>query len=248
MGSIVKPTWVFIVGTYRTGSTTQYLLTEAIVKRTGSGKGLGYEQECKLVRFDEAKYGRYLVAKVFKYLPETSEQGQMFLEEKRLKAIGTTRDPRDVIVSMRERSRDLGNTEWSFEKTVTRDFPVWLGQFNRWADLGKGLVLVTRFEDMIVDLEREVYRIARHLSILIVPRPAMQIASDFALSAQKHRKAQFLARKNKGTREHPMLPSIPGWKFGTAGHWPEWLAPAEVALVEEHAKDYMERWGYRFVT
>jgi len=246
----MKPTWVFVVGAYRTGSTTQYLLTEAVVQRTKSGKGLGYEQEGKLTRFDEAKYGRYLVAKVFKYLPETSEQGQKFLEEKRLKGIGTTRDPRDIIVSMRERSRDLGNTEWSFDKTVTQDFPVWLGQFNRWADLGRDLVLVTRFEDMIVDLEREVYRIARHLSIPMVPRLAMPIACEFTLSAQKHRKARFFARKNKhkGAREHPMLPSIPSWRFGTAGHWPKWLSPAKVALVEEHARDYMKRWGYRFVT
>ena len=242
----MKPIWIFVVGTYRTGSTTQYLLTEAIVERTLHGIGIGYENEAKLKKFDKDEHGRYVVAKVFKYLPETSEQGRKFLEEGRLKAVGTTRDPRDIVVSMRERSKDLGNADWSFQQTVTRDFPVWLDQFIKWTSLGRKLVLVTRFEDMILDLEREVRRIARHLAVGVSNELVREIASEFTLSAQKRRKERFLARKNKndGAREHPMLPAIPGSRFGTTGHWRDWLTLAEEALVRRHARSYMARWKY----
>jgi len=240
----MKPTWVFIVGTYRTGSTTQYLLTEAIVERTKSGIGIGYEQESKLVEFDKPENGRYVVAKVFKYLPETSEQGRKFLKEGRLRVVGTTRDPRDLIVSHRERSKDLGNDDWDFRTTVTRDFPIWLGQFGQWADLGPKLALVTRFEDMILDLTKEVNRIAQHLNIEVSENLAHRIAADFSLPAQILRKRRFFAKKDPSKREHPMLPSIPGWKFGTFGVWRTWLSPADARLVEKHAAAYMKRWGY----
>lgn len=240
----MKPTWVFIVGTYRTGSTTQYLLTEAIVERTKSGIGIGYEKESKLVEFDKVENGRYVVAKVFKFLPRTSAQGRKFLEENRLRAIGTVRDPRDIIVSHRERSKDLGNTEWSFQETVKRDFPKWLGQFKRWADLGPDLVLVTRFEDMIVDLKKEVNRIARHLGISVSSDLAYHIAAAFTLTAQMRRKKRFFAKKDPSKREHPMLPSIPGWKFGTFGMWKTWLSPVDARLVTKHTAAYMKRWGY----
>ena len=241
----MKPTWVFIVGTYRTGSTTQYLLTEAIVERTKNGIGIGYEKESKLVEFDEVKDSRYVVAKVFKFLPETSAQGRKFLEENRLRAIGTVRDPRDIIVSHRERSKDLGNTDWNFQETVTRDFAVWLGQFKQWADLGPELVLVTHFEDMVVDLEKEVNRIAQHLSIKVSSDLAYHIAVDFSLPVQIRRKRRFFASKDPSKREHPMLPSIPGWKFGTFGMWKTWLSPTDARLVTKHTALYMNRWGYR---
>ena len=241
----MKPTWVFIVGTYRTGSTTQYLLTEAIVERTGSGIGIGYEKESKLVEFDKPKNGRYVVAKVFKFLPETSEQGKKFLGENRLRVVGTVRDPRDIIVSHRERSKDLGNTDWNFQETVTRDFAVWLGQFRQWANLGPELVLITRFEDMIVDLEKEVNRIAQHLNIKVSRALAYRIAADFSLPAQIRRKKKFFGSKDPSKREHPMLPSIPGWKFGTSGMWKTWLSPVDARLVTKHTAFYMKRWGYR---
>lgn len=242
---MAKPTWLFVVGSYRTGSTSQYLLAEALVQRTNSGIGIGYHTESKLVEYDKTEDARYIVCKVFIFLPETSEQGRRFLEGGRLKAIGTVRDPRDIIVSMRERSKDLHNVAWNFEQTVTQDFPIWLGQFDRWAQLGPQVTLVTRFEDMILDLEKEVRRIAQHLDIQVTQEVALQIARDFSLPAQIRRKQRFLARKNQVEgREHPVLPSIPGWKFGTAGHWKMWLLPAEALLVQKHAQDYMQRWGY----
>ena len=241
----MDPTWVFVVGTYRTGSTTQYLLTEAIVERTESGIGIGYEKESKLIEFDKPENGRYVVAKVFKFLPETSEQCKRFLKEGRLKVVGTTRDPRDIAVSMQERSRDLGNDNWDFRTTVTRDFPIWLGQFERWANLEPELVLVTRFEDMIVDLEKEITRIAQHLDIKVSEDLVYRIAADFTLPAQTLRKRRFFERKDRSKgREHPMLPSLPGVKFGTSGHWRTWLTSVEARLVQKHARAYMIRWSY----
>ena len=243
----MKPTWVFVVGTYRTGSTTQYLLAEAIIRATKHGTSIGYENTARLIDYDAGRYGPYVLSKTFRFLPATTERGRTFLEERRLRAIGTIRDPRDIIVSMRERSKDLGNKDWSFEHTVTVDFPVWLGQFEQWIALEKNLTLVTRFEDMIVDLEEEVRRIAQHLNIKISLELVREIAKKYSLPEQQRRKQRFLGRKNRndGAKEHPFLPSIPGWKFGTAGHWPKWLSPEEAKLVEKHARSYMRRGGYK---
>ena len=38
---MTKPTWVFVAGPYRSGSTTQYQMTRNIVEETGNGLGVG---------------------------------------------------------------------------------------------------------------------------------------------------------------------------------------------------------------
>ena len=243
-----KPTWVFVVGAYRTGSTTQFLLTEQVVQRTKQGMSIGYHNEKRLVEHDQHRDVPYVVCKVFIYLPETSVHGACFLHENRIKVIGTVRDPRDIMVSMRERSKALGNHEWSFEHVVTEELPKWLKQFNQWTDLGKELVHVAHFEDMITNLPREVQAIAKHLDVPIGAAQAGRIGRSLTAGAQKARKKRFMALKsrNESSKEHPVLPSIPALKFATAGHWVDWLSADEAHLIEQYAGEYMERWGYAF--
>ena len=249
-----KPTWVFVCGTYRTASTTQYQMTRDIVEETNNGIGIGYHQEKKLAKFDDADV-RYVVCKVFEFLPEgfrgERSLGEAFLRAKRLKAIASVRDPRDIIVSMRKRSQDHGKAvvargetnddTWSFHQTATEDFPRWLYWLQKWADLGPSITLVSHYEEFTQNLYREVQRIAEHLAINLPADHAKNIAKRYTIASMKERKE---AKKKAGEKEDKWLPSVPGVVFGTSGLHQTWLTGPERELVEKHNQAFMERFGY----
>ena len=249
---MARPRWAFITGSYRTASTTHYLITRDIVEETKSGKGIGYHTEKRLEEWDDkAKPGELVVCKVFKYLPQTSPWGKKFLEEGRVKALCTIRDPRDIVVSMKARGgarRPDGTkvSRFNFRDTVTNNFPIWLGQMEKWIDLGPEITMVTRYEEFILNLYKEAKRIADHLGIDADDDLLKSIAKKYAIQALIKTKKRFREDKkdNPGLREDPWLPSIPGIKFGTFGHWRTWLSTGEVTMVEKHCRKFMERFGY----
>ena len=177
-----KPIWVFVCGTYRTASTTQYRMVRDIVEETKNGIGIGYHTEKKLKQFDnpaECRNARYVVCKVFEYLPDglhgdvnrktrkpwQPSYGMTLHKEGRIRAIMTVRDPRDIITSMRIRTERDGK-KFEFDRTVKEALPIWLNDARKWAfHLGPGLSLVSRFEDFTLDLLGDCHRIAIFLDI-----------------------------------------------------------------------------------
>jgi hypothetical protein len=247
-----KPFWVFVAGAYRTASTTQYQMARDIVEQTKHGIGIGYHTERKLKEFDEKDH-ELLVCKVFEFLPEgfrgERSMGELFLRGKRLKALCTIRDPRDIIVSMRKRASDLGkrmvngkvakDKEWSFIETATVHFPVWLGQLDKWISLGPAITMVTRYEEMITNLFRETKRIAEHLNIPLDTELAKQIAKEYTIDRMNEKKEEM-----RGKKADPWLPSIPAIVFGTAGLHKSWLSNPERKIVEDANRDFMKKYGY----
>lgn len=243
---MTKPIWVFVAGTYRTGSTTHYQMTRDVVEETGNGIGIGYHTEAKLREFDADSDHRYIACKVFEYLPkgfrnETSH-GEIIHRQERLRAIISVRDPRDIIVSMRKRDDQRGNG-FDFKRVAAKDFPVWLGQLGQWADLGPSVALVSKFEEFTVNLLTEVRRIARHLDIELSDELAKDIARRYTIRAQQKRKEEH-RKGGPDKREDPWLPSIPGIVFGTSGHWRTWLNGVESKMVYEANSGFFERFGY----
>jgi len=242
-----KPTWVFVSGIYRSASTTQYLITRDVVEDTKSGMGTGYETEDRLNKFDVPKSGQYVVSKVFKFLPETSEQGALFLKENRLKSVCTIRDPRDVIVSMRTRNENRGkggrrkDETFDFETTVKQNFPIWFGQLEQWIDLGPEITMVTKFEDLIANLLKETRRVSEHLDVKLPKGHDFEIAKRYTIAAQRDKARQVRA---EGKEADPWLPSVPGIVFGAAGLHRSWLSPTERNLVETVCGKFMRRFGY----
>lgn len=251
-----KPTWVFVVGTYRTASTTQYLMAADIVQTTGNGIAIGYHQESKLKKFDIPSGHRYVVCKVFEFLPGGFRGrkdrvgrsiGQTIYREKRLKALATIRDPRDIITSMRERHRrqmeDPAHQRkpFDFRHRVEIDFPVWLWQLDKWIGLGPTVTMVSKYERFAFNLLEEVHRIAEHLEIELTHEQARRIAGDHTLKQIVERKK---AKRKAGEREDPWLPSIPGPLFGTVGAHKEHLDKKEEDMLVKANKVWMKKYGY----
>jgi len=246
------PTWVFVAGTYRSASTMHYLMTEAIVERTNNGKGIGYHTEDKLVEFDVEGNKPFVVCKVFQFLPDGFKKpneteakpsyGKVIHDKGRMMSVVSVRDPRDIIVSMRKRG-DGREGGFDFERAVTENLPVWLGDVIKWIDFDPVCSYWSKFEEFTQNLLRETRAIAKHLEIDLSYSLAKSIAKELTVSAQRKRQEEHKNAKPE-EREHPWLPSIPGIVFGTSGHYQTWLNAAERRMVEDANRGFMERFGY----
>lgn len=251
-----KPTWIFSCGTYRTASTTHYTMTQDILKVTNTGIPIGYHQEQKLKKFDVPSPHRYVLCKVFEFLPAGFKGhkdkvgrsvGELIHRERRLKAFATIRDPRDIIVSMRERHRRLmedpkhQSKPFDFRHRVEVEFPVWLGQLHKWINLGPTITQMSRYEVWTNGLLKEVYRIAEHLEVELTREQARKIAGDHTPKAIVDRKK---AKRREGKREDPWLPSIPGILFGTSGAHEDHLTKKEEDMLIKSNRTWMKRYGY----
>ena len=238
-----KPTWIFVVGTYRTASTTQYEIIRDILEDSKAGKGVGYydQKGWKIRNFDDPKHGKYIACKNFTYLPKENPLVKAFKEEGRLKAAGTIRDPRDIATSMMIRSWNIDNDSWSFEETVTEFFPVWLGQFDEWVQELQQDMVVSRFEKFTKDLMYETKRLSKFLEIELTPQQIETIASRYTTKEIMKRKKEA---KEQDEREDEWLPAIPAIVTGKSGIYKEYLEPEQIAMVEEANEDFLKRWGY----
>jgi len=246
-----KPTWVFSCGMYRTASTTHYEMTRDIVELTGNGVGIGYHQEKKLHEFDAPTTHRYVVCKVFEFLPggfrDEHSHGEVIRRERRLKACATIRDPRDIIVSMRERHRRQMEdparqaVPFDFKHRAEEEFPAWLSNLHKWIGLGPSTCLLSRYEVWTNNRVEEVRRIADHLEIDLTRDQVRGIAGDYTLKAIVDRKK---ASRTAKEREDPWLPSIPGPLFGTSGAHKEYLSEKEENMLVRANRVWIRRYGY----
>jgi hypothetical protein len=238
---MTKPTWIFNCGIYRSASTTQYQITRDIVENTNNGRGVGYHSRKKLQEYDIPNSERYIVCKAFVFLPSICRLTSGFLDENRIKAVCSIRDPRDVIASMKVRHNRHFPDPFPTRHRITVDLPKWLGDLQQWADLGPKLCYVSRYEDFTVNLKREVRNIAKFLDVELPNDKADEIAERYTAKAIQTRKEE---RRGKKGREDPYLPNVPDILFGKSGAHEEHLSNAERKWTEEYNRGFMERWGY----
>lgn len=245
---MTKPTWVFVAGTYRTGSTTQYEITRTIVEATNNGLGVGYHTEEKLKEYDTSGHDM-IVCKVFAPLwlyyydthdgmKQKESYGKRIFEEGRLKAVATIRDPRDIMASIKRRNRD--KREFNFHHVATKELPNWLKDLAKWIDLGE-LVYYSKFEEYTQHLPRETANIAHHLGIALGKNQHHEIGNLFRIDEMETRKSEH---NKPPEQERRHLPSVPGIVFGTSGQWRQWLSRPEQVAVYDTNKWFFERFGY----
>lgn len=243
-----KPTWIFVSGTYRTGSTTQYEITRTIVEATNNGIGIGYHTEEKLKEYDASGHDM-IVCKVFaplwEYYYDTHDgmkkkesYGKRIFEDNRLRAVATIRDPRDIMASIKRRNR--GKPEFNFHHVATKELPRWLDDLQKWIDLGT-LTYYSKFEEYTQHLPKETANIAEHLNILLGKNQHHDIGNLFRIDALEERKGEH-NKPPEDQKRH--LPSVPGIVFGTSGQWRQWLTRPEQKAVEWAAAEFIERFGY----
>ncbi|MDX1744545.1 MAG: sulfotransferase domain-containing protein [Halobacteriales archaeon] len=221
----------------RSGSTVQYQLVASLVERTGTG------QRVEWVRPDqfEEQRGRYDDRSgwlVFKTHRLTDAMRQEF-EDGGAHAVFVYRDLRDAAASLvRKDGRD--------QVDVRRFVKEQLRNYRQWTSCPR--VLVSRYEDMITNLDAEVRRIAAHLGIACDAALVDSIASEHTLDRQRRRIANAdpdeLRTAGKHVFDRATLLHTDHIQSGFPGGWVETLTDDDLIAIDELAGTWLEDHGY----
>jgi hypothetical protein len=122
-----------------------------------------------------------------------------------------------------------------------------LSGFGRWTSIHG--VLVSRYEDMVVDPAGEVDQIARYLGIRIRRDECEDVASQYTVARQLERISEAEAagrlEHRDGFRYDPRSNlHVDHIHSGKSGEWRHVLTRAQVALIEQRAKRWLLANGY----
>ena len=234
--------WIFCCGMQRSGSTLQFQITARLVEESGLGKRLEWVK-CEHWPALRDQYADDEGWKVFKNHTCTDE---MVSEFHRQNAVGVYvfRDLRDVFVSAMKKYSTPFELLWE-----SGFLEGCLQNFQRWTNLPR--VLVSKYEELIMDLPGEVERVATHVGIRFERSKYEQIASQYTIGKQMERIEEakkgdslrqgfvngpyFDPRSNLHT-DHINAGTIDGWK--------DVLSTQQIALIEDKAGDWLVANGY----
>jgi hypothetical protein len=232
--------WIFCGGMPRSGSTLQFQLTAHLIERAGLGERVEWVRPEEFPRL-RTKYAGRAGWKVFKTHACTPEIRAEF-GTNNTKGVYVYRDVRDVVVSrMRKRDQTFDRL---WQGGVLDNL---LSGFDRWTSING--VLVSRYEDMVVDPAGEVDQIARYLGIRIRRDECEDVASQYTVARQleRIREAEAAGRleHRDGFRYDPSSNlHVDHIRSGKSGEWRHVLTRAQVALIEERAKRWLLANGY----
>jgi len=232
--------WIFCGGMPRSGSTVQFQLTAHLVEDARRGARIEWTRPEEFPRVRDGHAARH-DWKVFKSHTCTDE---MLAEFQTHNAMGVYvfRDVRDVMLSRMRKSGASFETLWQagFLDRV-------LNSFDRWTHLEA--VLVSRYEEMVTDMAREVRRIAAHLGLSISPEQGERLASEYTVARQRERirqaaatsRLQHIARVTYDPVSNLHLDHI---RSGQIGEWRTALLREHVAMIEDRARSWLLANGY----
>lgn len=252
---MTKPTWVFVAGPPRSGSSTQYDMTRTVIEDNNKGIGIGYHTEEKLIEWDKTGHDM-IVCKVFAFLPEyyydthdgmrkRESYGKRIFDEGRLKAVCTVRDPVDMIASMKWRAFKRNDNKFNFKEELNK-LPVWLGDVTKWIDLGPDITYWSKFEEYTTLLPREVSSIARHLGVDLSDDEHHRIGNLFTIEAIERRRGKQHNQPppDEINWKNRHLPSVPSILFGIPGAGKTHLSWPQRKAIREISAEFIERFGY----
>lgn len=231
--------WVFCCGMRRSGSTLQFQLAARIVEAERLGKRVEWirPQDFPIVR---EKYRDFEGLKVFKSHIYTPEIGREF-EERNAIGIYIYRDIRDAFVSQKTKDKSSFHAMWlqNFLEASMKNYYAW-----------KRLpgMLVSRYEDVMRDLPREVQRIAGHLGVQYDAERSTKIAEEYSLERQRER----IAKSTPGNLQHHQHATFDSKELlhlnhihsGEAERWRRELSPRQTELVQRKARNWLLENGY----
>jgi hypothetical protein len=222
-------------GMLRSGSTLQYQIATELVERKGLGKGGGFlttaESEKSLARRDTCEL---LVVKVHDWTASL----HALLTRGEAAGVYSIRDLRDVAASIVQK----------FDASTEALFVDWLPRIARNDALWRKApnVLITRYEDFIVDISQLIILIARLLGVPLSANETVELANELSIENQKAR------------MKNPTVPvSIGAYTFdqktllhtnhildGRVGRWNEVLEPNVIAEINVRYSAWLGENGY----
>ncbi|MEQ9453933.1 MAG: sulfotransferase domain-containing protein [Phycisphaeraceae bacterium] len=226
--------WVFSAGMPRSGSTLQFQITAELIESAGLGRRLEYARtaEFPTIRDQHHNEHQHLVFKTH----HCSQDIEAQFAAGNAKAVYTFRDLRDVYASRMRMREDTFKTVWNdnfLDKCLKDD--AW------WRSLSP--VYITRYEDMINDLPREISRLATFFNIDITDDRCTEIADRYSFDKQKqrieHQRAQHDDNFDPKMLLHGNhLTAKPG------SGWSDTLTDEQAAKIELKTRDWLTQHGY----
>jgi Sulfotransferase domain len=224
----------------RSGSTVQYQIASRLAADEWGARRIEWRPESE-IRWEEeeARGDGPLVYKCHRCIPEIRT---------RLSAPGnlgvyTYRDIREVCASWVRKHNS------TFSCMIAANFiEECIDNFRHFTAFPN--VLVTRYEDLVLNLESEVERIARHLGISLCAARVMEIATDYSIDRQYERMQRVSNGKANSFwygDQHIDRQELLHTNHITDGRtdaWTELFSKIEVAIIEEKAHRWMEENGY----
>lgn len=239
---------------YRSASTLQFQIATRLVKDAGVGQPVGW---IDVNRFSDVRdsYANFSGLKVIKVHHFTDPMGLEFTHDN-ARGIYTFRDIRDVYASMMQQQQKSFSDIWNWHG---RDFiETCLENYKRWTTLPQ--VLVSKYEDIIENLPREVQCIAEHLNIYLDTHQCQTIANDYQIEMQQERIKKFreeLLQMQRNPNDHreivdyhdeDTLLHMNHIDSAKVGRWQEELSVKEVVLIENKVKDWCRENKYESST
>lgn len=231
--NVSRATWVVCCGMRRSASTLQYHIVSELLGPERSLGWVTWQDFDRLTQNHDARFGDgFLVAKSHTYLPSHSQAAQELLESGRLKGIYIYRDIRDVVVSMKRMAAQMSN----LNTDLTAELVSILTNGRLWTE--NVPCLVSRYEDVVVNLPGEVKSIASFLGIGASEEQCAEIAGRLSPAKQRERlPAVGWDSKTLFWPEHvgPLVP----------GQWRDGLTAEESAVIEQVAGDWLREKEYK---
>ena len=236
-------------GMPRAGSTLQYQIVTELVETNNKGISIGWigkptRSVVKTLENAAKRQDKFLVLKCHDYTHDIAH----LIKKKQAKAFYIYRDIRDVLVSL---GRKFYNSveEAIVPSTISQQ----LATYYAWLSLSE--LLVSKYEDVVNQLDQEVLKIASHLNIDITLETAKQIADKFSLHRQRQRIEFFdyvkdgLSTKAKGDFYDPVSQLHNCHIYsGESTQWKSTLSVSQIQFVEESAFSWLVDRNYTLST
>lgn len=233
-------------GMIRSGSTLQYQVLADLIEQRGLGQRVGFvdKKTFREVRSPFAGVSGLSVVKIHDFLPEI--EPWLKLEESRI--FYTYRDLRSVAVSVMRIWKipfaDLVCPKGWLDNAVAADA--------RWRACPQ--ILVSRYEDLMNSLPREIGRWATALGLDLTPQQLEEMSARYSIPAQQER-----IRQARLPEEGPMASALENYDAesllhgrhiadGSVGGWMKVLDPAQVKQIEDRYSGWLRENGFALAT
>lgn len=233
--------WIICCGMQRSGSTLQYNLAREIAEAHGKTKIIGFvtPQDFDATYAQTEKDYDFVIVKSHKFLRGAKD----LIDKGEATAVYCYRDMRDAILSR------LNKTGVPFHRTRAKNWTAdSIRMYDQWTSVNS--ILISRYEDMMADLEAEAHRIANHLGITLSAEMASELAAKYSLDAQKQRISEF-DFENKGLASPSTARYDPTTQIhsnhihsGETEQWRTAFLPDQIRFIERQAYDWLTKLGY----